>query len=433
MTESLPDPTPESSDDRGAVDRRAALGAGLLGVGALGAAAFSGRAGPIDPPSGPIEPTGRTTEEVYAVAQRGVRLLSTVPATFDTFHFISEPGHYILDRDIDAGSSNLRGLLYVQASDVTIDLNGHTLTSKGPATYGVRFVGVSNQNLTVRNGTIDCLGGGILASGRSGVRAERLVIRNASSTEPTGGPYGVGILAGRNAVVTDCTITNSNSTSFQLGDNATLKRCSADINLNFAGFSLGHNCSLEDCRTTGAGSNGFQIGDNCVLLRCVSVGADTNAYLTGNSCTIERCTAASAVNGSGFKTGVNCIVSGCTARLNDVYGIEAGEQNVLENNAVNANGSGVLLRKQGICRNSLIDFHTAFQRRGIIVGSECLVDDNLISRNYYAIHCTGLDAIFRRNFFSSFTNLYENLGTNHLPLATPVNLTTAGGNVNVIA
>ena len=59
---------------------------------------------------------------------------------------ISSPGIYCL-------KNSLTGAIYIQASDVVLDLNGHVLDSSSPgASAGV--IALDRQNITVRNGTI---------------------------------------------------------------------------------------------------------------------------------------------------------------------------------------------------------------------------------------------------------------------------------------
>jgi len=59
---------------------------------------------------------------------------------------ISSPGIYCL-------KNSLTGAIYIQASDVVLDLNGHVLDSSSPgASAGV--LAVDRWNITVRNGTI---------------------------------------------------------------------------------------------------------------------------------------------------------------------------------------------------------------------------------------------------------------------------------------
>src|SRR5215469_5292318 len=68
--------------------------------------------------------------------------INTLPYT------ISVPGDYILERNL---TSNAPTLITITASDVTLDLNGHTLSSTS-SKYAIYLGGV--QNVVIKNGSI---------------------------------------------------------------------------------------------------------------------------------------------------------------------------------------------------------------------------------------------------------------------------------------
>src|ERR1700754_4001390 len=106
------------------LERRALIG--LAGVGALAAMA---KAGPLDPPVGPLSPTGRTLDDIYnkvpatGAADGRIPLASTI---------ISAPGSYVLTGNIASSGSAMT----INADNVTLDLNGFTLSSTS-TTLGV--------------------------------------------------------------------------------------------------------------------------------------------------------------------------------------------------------------------------------------------------------------------------------------------------------
>lgn len=292
-----------------------------------------------------------------------------------------------------------------------IDLNGHRIISTWADSTGVYandFIAGGNTNLIVCNGTIDCKGRGVWMPNARNSRVENVHVREADSATAN---YGVGIRVGSNSVVTGCNV----------------ETCQV------SGIVTGASASIRDCVATNAGINGIVAGNDSNLLRCTSTGSTGHNFVVGNSCIVDRCVGSSSQTGSGFLTGVNCIVSGCTARVNALYGIQAGGQNVLENNAINANASGVLLQSQSICRNNLIDFHNATGARGVVAYSECMIDDNLFTRNYFGAHCLEINTIFRRNYFRGYTLLTETLGSNFLPTVQKTALgTSSNPHANVI-
>ncbi|MEM1424712.1 MAG: hypothetical protein AAGH64_12015, partial [Planctomycetota bacterium] len=104
----------------------------------------------LTPPAGPIEESGRFGNRIE-INQ------TNTPGNADALFVISEPGSYVLTRDADAGE--LSGI-YIASDNVTVDLNGFTLTGQpGAGTFGVasllsRTSNAVYRNATVRTGTI---------------------------------------------------------------------------------------------------------------------------------------------------------------------------------------------------------------------------------------------------------------------------------------
>ncbi len=113
MTEHIMNPHNSSFNDRRTM---------LAGIGGLAAGAIlTGRAqaGPIDPPAGPIIPTGKPLTEV----EPRIAISSTnTPGDADSMFKITQPGSYYLTSSI-TGVIGRHGIK-VAASGVTIDLNG---------------------------------------------------------------------------------------------------------------------------------------------------------------------------------------------------------------------------------------------------------------------------------------------------------------------
>ena len=63
---------------------------------------------------------------------------------------INQPGYYIVTRDIASASSTT---IIIQSSNVTVDLNGHTLSAPAAANV-IGLTGGANTGVTIRNGRI---------------------------------------------------------------------------------------------------------------------------------------------------------------------------------------------------------------------------------------------------------------------------------------
>ena len=113
---------------------------------------------------------------------------------------IDQPGSYILTVDLFIPGSAGVGIA-ITASDVWLDLNGHTIFAPGNLTgAGIRIVNA--QNVTVKNGNIVNALMGAVVMNSVNVRLEGLNIR-ATGMPPTAPPPEMGILLvqTRNSVV----------------------------------------------------------------------------------------------------------------------------------------------------------------------------------------------------------------------------------------
>ena len=121
---------------------------------------------------------------------------------------IDQPGSYILTSDLFVPSSVGAGIT-ITASDVSLDLNGRTITAPGNLTgAGVRILNV--QNVTVKNGFIVNALMGAVVMNSTNVRLEGLSIRS-TGLPPSAPPPEIGIMLvqTRNAVVKDNMIFNA--------------------------------------------------------------------------------------------------------------------------------------------------------------------------------------------------------------------------------
>src|SRR5262245_1744211 len=136
----------------------------MTSVGAAG----SIRAGNLTPPAGPPTPTMKTLAEIEPRTP-----ISMLPYT------ISQPGSYYLTQNLTASGSG--DSIVIQASAVTLDLNGFTLDG-GPSGQ-IAICECAAPPLTdwvIRNGTLrNWFSSGVSASNVDGVRIERLTLVNS--------------------------------------------------------------------------------------------------------------------------------------------------------------------------------------------------------------------------------------------------------------
>ncbi|MFN0101195.1 MAG: NosD domain-containing protein [Bryobacteraceae bacterium] len=131
----------------------------------------------------------------------GLRTIGS-PSTVD------QSGSYILTADLFIPGSAGAGIS-ITASDVTLDLNGHTITAPGNLSgAGIRIVNA--QNVTVKNGNIVNALMGVVVMNSVNVRLDGLSIR-ATGLPPSAPPPEMGIMLvqTRNSVVSNNMIYNA--------------------------------------------------------------------------------------------------------------------------------------------------------------------------------------------------------------------------------
>lgn len=128
---------------------------------------------------------------------------------------ISEPGSYFLSRDIThfgAGQS-----ITIEASDVTIDFNGHTLTKDNAGNFAIASDG-DYTNIVIRNGRL--IGGNIgirlrnLVGDDFAVRIEEMIV--AESLNEGIYVYGHSLIGSSSAVIRDNVVHDTGNDGISL-------------------------------------------------------------------------------------------------------------------------------------------------------------------------------------------------------------------------
>ena len=113
--------------------------------------------GPLTPPPGPPSPQFKTLNQIESRTD-----IATLTGDANAMHLITQRGSYYLTGNITI--SGARAGIAIAASDVTLDLNGFTITGSATALAGIDFRGTLSS-CRVFNGHIEGLPAGI------GVRA----------------------------------------------------------------------------------------------------------------------------------------------------------------------------------------------------------------------------------------------------------------------
>ncbi len=378
-------------------------------------------AGPLDPPAGPISPTNKTLQEVEP----------RTPISSSTT--ITQPGSYYLTNDIN---TNFRGV-EIEATGVTLDLNGFTINGDGVGTaseIGVLVSGADNElPVVIRNGFVRNFTGDGISTSNSDVP---LVVHNVHVVDCLTGIDSVGP-----AQFVDCVVRNCAGDGFRISSSGIglIARCVAEDN-GSDGFQL-DNAVARDCVATNNVDRGFTVSQDSLLIGCVAT-LNFNGFVASAGSTFKDCLAASNTvtgftgsfsssftdcvarnNGDdGFIAGNGATFTGCTARLNGAAGFDAGTANVFTNcAAVNNDGDGFNLNSD--CR---INFCVADNNgsggptfAGIRGSSDCTIDSCTVTDNPTGI-ISGVGALVIRNAAAGNTTAnYDIVNSDHGAIIAP--------------
>ncbi len=197
---------------------------------------------------GSLTPPGAPGPTMMTLSQIEPRTpISSLPFT------ISTPGSYYVTANL-ATTLNQNGII-IAADNVTIDLNGFTLSGGGGSSGEGIWAATARQNVTVRNGTVrNWPGSGInLYDSGSGLVA----LQNIHSI--SNGFTGIAVKNGSS--VTDCLAVGN----------------------GIRGILVDNDCRVEHCKASGNASLGIGAVANCQLLNNQSTGNGTGLSITGTS------------------------------------------------------------------------------------------------------------------------------------------------------
>jgi parallel beta-helix repeat protein len=270
------------------------------------AATLPARAGPPDPPPGPISPTYKTLTEVEP---RVLINAANTPGDANSLFKITQSGSYYLGGNI----TGVAGKHGIEIAAVGFDLVGVP-----GSLSGVQGVGT---NVAVINGAL----------------------RNWGGT-------GIDVLNAPNAYLNGLRANNNTSNGFLVGQAAFITACTAFAN-DSVGFAISQ-ASIAGCTAYGNGNGGFVVGVGCTLSNCAAYNNAGIGITLGTSCTVSACTA-SFNTGHGISSNFGGLITNCTVRGNDQDNIRvtnactvldnlcdrAGNTGAIEGAAIHATGS----------------------------------------------------------------------------------------------
>ncbi|MBS0187337.1 MAG: right-handed parallel beta-helix repeat-containing protein [Planctomycetes bacterium] len=451
------------------IDRRMMLSAaGLLGAAALAKVA---EAGPINPPAGPIIGTGKTLNEVEPRT-------ALDPDAFFSNIVISAPGSYYLTKSFE-------GQIRITSTNVTLDLNGFTVTSNSTiSNQAAILVTIGQKNVLIRNGRvvmrsvasagIDCqmLQAGCviedmqIVSELSGVQTVYgircdgpLVVRRVTLQ----GAFGIGI-GGVGGDFSDCVVLATAASAYgitTLGVAGTISRCTVlDVGQGPCldagpgslvtdclvrggrpGIALGGRCRVVRCAVFNAAGAGVSAGSKSTLSDCVIQGTtsiDLNASGRGvlaiDRLRLERCQIANTDGGGVRATSFDLTAIDCTITENNGWGIDCiGPAQIERSHFANNTSGGITtdqLTRVGQCH---LDFNGPFGVRATATsGGGVDVVDCTITRNDVGVSLAGTSgSMVRRCTFYSNNSHISSAAGNFALVAVGAASANAATNPNV--
>jgi hypothetical protein len=239
--------------------------------------------GSLTPPGAPA-PTMKTLDQMEP---RVIVNATNTPGDSTTIFKITLPGSYYLATNI-VGVSGKHGIA-IEASQVTLDLNGFSLIGVPGSLSGIRNTNGATVGLLVRNGVIrnwgsdgiSGLNGGygatfsnlrVLNNGGNGMNVFRATVRDCVAQDNASD----GILAYESSVV-NCSATG-NGTGFGVFFSSLIESCTAKFNNN--GIDAGGGCSVINNTIQASSSAGLLLRDKCrVVGNHVTDGSDSGILL----------------------------------------------------------------------------------------------------------------------------------------------------------
>jgi parallel beta-helix repeat protein len=309
-------------------DRRALL-AGLGGIAAGAFIASKANAGPLNPPAGPIESTGKTLRDV----EPRIAINSTnTPGDTDSVFRISASGSYYLTGNVTASTG--KSAIEIAASNVTIDLRGYSITTISNLA-AIRLSLSGRTNISIRDGHIGPAGtgGGIDLTPLIGTQTVGGSIENVHVT----GTEGTGIQVGDGVVLIGCTASNNGQHGIRTGASCVITDCTAFGN-NGVGITTTNGCTHTNCSSS-FNDRGFITDSFGTITNCIASNNSATGIFAVRSSTLTSCTASS--NGlSGISVGGGCTVTDCVASTNSGSGISCDNCCIIRDNICTSNGDG---------------------------------------------------------------------------------------------
>lgn len=343
-------------------------------------------AGDLTPPAGA---PGSTMKTLQQVEPRTPINLQTTPGDADSVYRITQPGSYYLTSNLALDVPNAqKSMIEVAASNVTIDLNGFTIS--GLFQTGTRAVFASAHNLehiVIRNGMIrDFPGGAIDFNENDGsVNARVGLVSHIQARN-----CGVGVKPGADFTITDCHFADVIHGVDAWG-HVTIERTRVQDATGYGVLSVNGPTTIRDCSIANTGLDGVLITTG-VLERVVVEQTGGDGIDCGNA-TVRECDI-SYVDGNGLHAGGQSTIEQNRIEVFMDAGIRVGANSRVVNNEIfgfQSNPGGVQYGVVAASGSAYIDGNSVQNVDTAITASvgRCVIVRNTMSAVTASISVTG--------------------------------------------
>lgn len=365
------------------MNRRTRAAAGLM---LMAGACIPAKAGPLDPPQGPVGPTNR--EQIMAL-----------PFT------ITAPGSYVVSRNLTSTPTSPGGIT-IAVSNVSLDLNGFQVINQGGGlSLSAITIASGVSSVTIANGRI----GTYLtawASGINGAGATDCVVSDVQVAYLNGGSSGAAINLGDRARVSRCSATHGDTYAIRVGARSIVTECRSE-DFDGSGFIAGDYSVVTNCVSEGNGfvtASQLSAGQGAVIQGC-SVGPGINpggitSVAIGDGGKLFNCTVRNDSAGGVVNAGNRVLISGCNFSQ---FRINAGSSSRVEHCSVEGpNAPSVPALITAAAGSTIADCTlTGGQSAVDITGPACLVDGNHIASTPLGVNIHGTGSRVVRNLISA--------------------------------
>ncbi|NNM28599.1 MAG: right-handed parallel beta-helix repeat-containing protein [Akkermansiaceae bacterium] len=343
-------------------------------------------------------------------------------------HSITAAGSYYLTANL-TGVSGSNGIT-IEASDVTLDLNGFALIGV-PGSLEAVAVPAARHNLAIRNGLVRDWG----LDGVNALNADNSILAGLRAyRNGLEASFEDGLRVGQNSVVRDCTAEANGRFGIFADDGSTVTGCAASLNGD-NGIVVSDYGVVSDCSAKENGFNGIKANLSSTVRGCSAFDNAWNGVDVGSYSTVRDC-ATYANDRTGVRANFGCTVIGCAAGSNAVDGIEVSQRCKVTDCSTAFNvGDGIEANRDcSIERNVCVGNGNFGDGAGVhTTNGPNVIDGNFVSGNDRGIDVDfGLrSSLIIRNRASNNGSNYEIVANNKVGVivAAPNTTTAISGSV----